>query len=127
MTILKTFRCSLVRRCLPRMDSGWGGDGLGRGCGQGKRCSLGRRCVLEDGRGEGVGEKTFPKEKMCLWRYGARENMIRGEKAGGVNEKMCAGEKTFPREKMCPLGWRRRWGWGEYIPWGENASLGRWG
>jgi hypothetical protein len=49
--------------------------GLGRGCEQGKKQILGKRCVPGDGRREGVGEKTFPKEKMCPWRYGARENV----------------------------------------------------
>ncbi len=51
--------------------------GLGRGCGQGKRC------VLGDGRGEGVGEKAFPKEEMCSRKYGTREKMIPREKVGG--------------------------------------------
>ncbi len=80
---------------------------------KGKRCSLGRRCVPRDGRGEGVGEKTFPKEEMCPQKYGTREKMIPGEKVGGegwADERMWAGEKTYPREKMCPLGWKRRWG-----------------
>ncbi|CAK9267092.1 unnamed protein product [Sphagnum jensenii] len=65
---------------------------------------------------------------MCPQGYEAEDKMIPREKVGGgADGRMWAGEKTFSREKMCPHGWRTRWGWGEYIPQGEDASLGTWG
>ncbi len=72
---------------------------VGRGGEKMKRHSLGKRCVPRDGGGDGVGEKTFPGEKM----------------------------RRLPREKMCPWGWRRS-GVGEKTfpgekmhPWGDEA------
>jgi hypothetical protein len=67
MTIFKTFRGFLGRRCLPRMDSGWGGDGAREGMwAREKMCPGGWK--RRRGWGEGIpqGGDVFSK----IWNQG---------------------------------------------------------